>query len=422
MNTILFRSATLIYPNSEYHKKSLDVLIRDGKIEELSEKIDTGIEGIQVINAAGCYLAPGFFDLNASFGEPGYETREDLISGTLAAMSGGFTGLAIQPSTNPPIHSKSEVSYIVNRSASFLADVHPMGCISYGREGKDLAELYDMKLAGAVAFTDGNRPIGDSGLMSRALLYAKGFDGLVFSYPEDSSVAGKGKMNEGIVSTYLGMKGIPSLAEEISISRDLYLAEYNDSRIHFSTISSAGSVRLIREAKAKGIRVSCDVAAHHLVLTDEALKGFDTNYKVKPPLRGQEDVDALLEGLRDGTIDAIVSQHTPHEIEFKDVEFEIASFGIIGLQTVLPLVLRTGLPVELLVEKLSINPRKILNLPVPTLETGDIANLVLFSKDLDWVFDAGSNKSKAANSPFMGQTLKGRVLAVCNNEQFYYQQ
>jgi len=422
MNTLLFRSATLIYPNSEYHKKSVDVLIKDGKIEELSRNIDASTEGLQVINAEGCYLAPGFFDLNASFGEPGYETREDLISGTLAAMAGGFTGVAIQPSTNPPIHSKSEVSYIVNRSSSFLADVHPLGCISYAREGKDLAELYDMKLAGAVAFTDGNRPINDSGLMSRALLYAKGFDGLVFSYPEDSSVAGKGKMNEGIVSTFLGMKGIPSLAEEIAISRDLYLAEYNDSRIHFSTISSAGSVRLIREAKAKGISVTCDVAAHHLVLTDEILKGFDTNYKVKPPLRGGEDIDALLEGLKDGTIDAIVSQHTPHEIEFKDVEFEIASFGIIGLQTVLPLVLRTGLPVELLVEKLSVNPRKILNLPSPSLKKGDVANFVLFSEDQEWVFDTGSNKSKAANSPFIGQTLKGRVLAVCNNEQFYYQQ
>lgn len=422
MNTLLFRSATLIYPNSEYHKKSVDVLIKDGKIVELSVNIDANLEGLQVIESEGCYLAPGFFDLNASFGEPGYETREDLISGTLAAVAGGFTGLALQPSTHPPVHSKSEVSYIVNRSSSFLADIHPLGCISQKREGKDLAELYDMKLAGAVAFTDGNRPINDSGLMSRALLYAKGFDGLVFSYPEDSSVAGKGKMNEGIVSTFLGMKGIPSLAEEIAISRDLYLAEYNDSRIHFSTISSAGSVRLIREAKAKGVRVTCDVAAHHLVLTDEVLKGFDTNYKVKPPLRAQEDVDALLDGLRDGTIDAIVSQHTPHEIEFKDVEFEIASFGIIGLQTVLPLVLKTGLPIELLVEKLAINPRKILDLPLPSLEQGDVANFVLFSTDLDWVFEASSNKSKSANSPFIGQTLKGRVLAVCNNEQFYYQQ
>lgn len=422
MNTLLFRSATLIYPNSEYHKKSVDVLIKDGKIVELSVNIDANMEGLQVINSEGCYLAPGFFDLNASFGEPGYETREDLISGTLAAVAGGFTGLALQPSTHPPVHSKSEVSYIVNRSSSFLADIHPLGCISQGREGKDLAELYDMKLAGAVAFTDGNRPINDSGLMSRALLYAKGFGGLVFSYPEDSSVAGKGKMNEGIVSTFLGMKGIPNLAEEIAISRDLYLAEYNDSRIHFSTISSAGSVRLIREAKAKGIRVTCDVAAHHLVLTDEVLKGFDTNYKVKPPLRAKEDVDALLEGLRDGTIDAIVSQHTPHEIEFKDVEFEIASFGIIGLQTVLPLALKTGLPIELLVEKLAVNPRKILNLPLPSLEEGQVANFVLFSEDLEWVFEASSNKSKSANSPFMGQILKGRVLAVCNNEQFYYQQ
>ncbi|MGV3706516.1 MAG: dihydroorotase [Arcticibacter sp.] len=422
MNTLLFRSATLLHPMSEYHQKSVDVLIKDGKIDAVSEHIDASTDGQEIINAKGCYLAPGFFDLNVNFGEPGLETREDLMSGTAAALAGGFTGVAVQPATNPPVHSKSEVSYIVNRSSRFLADVHPLGCISQNREGKDLAELYDMKLAGAVGFTDGSRPINDSGLMSRALLYAKAFDGLVFSYPEDSSVAGKGKMNEGIVSTYLGMKGIPSLAEEISISRDLYLAEYNESRIHFSTVSAAGSVKLIREAKARGVRVTCDVAAHHLVLTDESLKGFDTNYKVKPPLRTQDDVSALIEGLKDGTIDAIVSQHTPHEIEFKDVEFEIASFGIIGLQTVLPLVLQTGLPVNLLVEKLSINPRKILNLPVPTLEIGEAANLVLFSTELDWLFDAGSNKSKSANSPFIGQTLKGKVLAICNNEQFYYQQ
>lgn len=422
MNTLLFRSATLVHPQSEYHQKSVDVLIRDGKIEQVAEHIEVSTEGLEVVNAEGCYLAPGFFDLNASFGEPGHETREDLISGTSAAIAGGFTGIAIQPATNPPVHSKSEVAYILSRSSRFLADVHPIGCISQNREGKDLAELYDMKLAGAVAFSDGNKPINDSGLMSRALLYAKAFEGLVISYPEDSSVAGKGKMNEGIVSTYLGMKGIPSLAEEIAITRDLYLAEYNDSRIHFSTISAAGSVKLIREAKARGIQVTCDVAVHHLVLTDEVLKGFDTNYKVKPPLRTQDDLDALIEGLKDGTIDAIVSQHTPHEIEFKDVEFEIASFGIIGLQTVLPLALKTGLPVELLVEKLAINPRKILGLPVPGMERGENANLVMFSPDLEWVFDSSSNKSKSANSPFIGETLKGRVLAVCNNEQFYYQQ
>jgi dihydroorotase len=294
-----------------------------------------------------------------------------------------------------------------------------VGCISQNREGKDLAELYDMRLAGAVAFSDGTRPVTESGLMSRALLYAKGFDGLVFSYPEDSSIAGKGKMNEGEMSTYLGMKGLPALAEEVHISRDLYLAEYNDCPVHFSTISSANSVELIRKAKRRGLRVSCDVTAHHLVLTDEALQGFDSNFKVKPPLRTAGDVSALRAGLVDGTIDAIVSQHTPHEIEFKDVEFEIASFGVIGLQTVLPLALEAGLSAEALVEKLAINPRKILNLPVPEIEVGEQANVVLFDTENEWVFDASSNKSKSANSPFLNSTLKGKVMLACNNGQVY---
>jgi dihydroorotase len=338
---------------------------------------------------------------------------------TAAAIAGGFTGIALQPSTNPVIHSKSEVSYIVNRTRDFIVDVHPVGAISVNREGKDLAELYDMRMSGAIAFSDGTRPVADSGLMSRALLYAKGFDGLIFSYPEDTSIAGKGKMNEGEMSTYLGMKGIPSLAEEVHISRDLYLAEYNDCAVHFSTISSANSVELIRKAKEKGLKVSCDVAAHHLVLTDEALQDFDSNYKVKPPLRTIDDTKALLAGLNDGTIDAIVSQHTPQEIEFKEVEFEIASFGIIGLQTVLPLALKAGLSLPAIVQKLAINPRSILNLPLPEFEVGEKANFVLFDPGSEWVLNAETNRSKACNSPFYQTGLKGKVLMACNNGQIF---
>jgi len=416
MKTILLRSVTILYPGSAFNNKTADVLIKDGKIAEISQDIATGDEDLVLIECRGKMLSPGFFDLNANLGEPGYETKEDLISGAAAAVAGGFTGLAVQPATHPPLHSKAEVSYIVNRSKDFLTDIYPVGCVSFNREGKDLAELYDMFLAGAIAFTDGSRPVCDSGLMSRALLYVKGFDGLIFSYPEDTSIAGKGKMNEGVMSTYLGMKGIPALAEEVFISRDLYLAEYNESKVHFSTIS-AGSVSLIREAKKKGLKVSCDVAAHHLVLTEDSLADFDTNFKVKPPLRTQKDVDALIEGLKDGTIDAIVSQHTPHEIEFKDVEFEIASFGITGLQTVLPLALKAGLSPAQIAEKLAVNPRRIVNVPVPVLEPGEIANFVLFDPEEEWVFDDDANRSKSSNSPFMGQKLKGKAVLVGNNGQ-----
>jgi dihydroorotase len=274
-----------------------------------------------------------------------------------------------------------------------------------------------MFLSGAKAFTDGNRPVQDAGLMERALLYAQGFDALIFSYPEDTAIAGKAKVNEGEISTLLGMKGIPSLAEELMIARDLYLAEYTGSKIHFSTISTTRSVELVREAKRKGLEVTCDVATHHLVLTDEALIGFDSLYKVKPPLRTQDDVDALIAGLKDGTIDAIVSQHTPHEVEFKDVEFEVAEYGIIGLQTAFALALKAGLDINLIIQKLSVSPREILNVDIPAIAEGQLANLVLYDLDAEWEYTRKNNKSKSYNSPFIGQNLKGKVLLTCNNNQ-----
>ncbi|MVN89893.1 dihydroorotase [Mucilaginibacter aquatilis] len=411
---LLIKHATILHPGSTLNNQTADILIENGVIKSIGTVINADAE---VFDAQGCYILPGFFDLNCNVGEPGFETKEDLVSGLKAAAAGGFTGLAVMPQTEPPVHSKTEVEYLVNRSKGNLVDVYPLGTISQKREGKDMAEMYDMFKSGAKAFTDGNNPVKDAGLMERALLYAKGFGALIFSYPEDVAIAGKAKVNEGVVSTLLGMKGIPSLAEELMIARDLYLAEYTDSPIHFSTISTARSVDLIREAKAKGLKVTCDVAVHHLVLTDEALLGFDSNYKVKPPLRTQADVDALIQGLNDDTIDAIVSQHTPHEIEFKEVEFEIAAYGITGLQTVLPLALKAGLTPEAIVSKLAVNPRSILKVALPGLAEGDNANFVLFNAETEWEFNKQTNQSKSANSPFMGQTLKGKVMLTCNNNQ-----
>ncbi len=413
---LLIKSATILDPGSPFHQQVADILIENGVITRIADDIEADAE---LIEAEGKYLSPGFFDLNCNIGELGLETKEDMLSGTRAAAAGGFTGLAMMPNTANPVHSKAEVEYLVNRAKGNLVDVYPLGTISHKREGKDLAEMYDMYLSGAKAFTDGNRPVQDAGLMERALLYAQGFDAMVFSYPEDTAIAGKAKVNEGEISTLLGMKGIPSLAEELMIARDLYLAEYTVSKIHFSTISTARSVELIREAKRKGLEVTCDVAAHHLILTDEALLGFDSQYKVKPPLRTKDDVKALIKGLKDGTIDAIVSQHTPHEIEFKDVEFEVAAYGMVGFQTALPLALKAGLPVELLVEKLAINPREILGLGVPVIAEGEKANLVLFDADAEWAYNSSSNRSKSVNSPFIGQNLKGKVLLTYNNQQLF---
>lgn len=413
---LLIKSATILDPGSSFHQQVADILIENGVITRIAEDIDADAE---LFDAEGKYVSPGFFDLNCNIGELGLETKEDLRSGTTAAAAGGFTGIALMPNSQPPVHSKSEVEYLLNRAKGNLVDVYPLGTISQKREGKDLAEMYDMYQSGAKAFTDGSRPVQDAGLMERALLYAQGFDALVFSYPEDTAIAGKAKVNEGEISTLLGMKGIPSLAEELMVARDLYLAEYTVSRIHFTTISTARSVELIREAKRKGIEVTCDVAAHHLVLTDEALLGFDSLYKVKPPLRTADDVAALIKGLKDGTIDAIVSQHTPHEIEFKDVEFEVAEYGITGLQTAFSLALRAGLPVELIVEKLAINPREILGIETPVVAEGENANLVVFDTDTEWEYSAANNKSKSANSPYIGHSLKGKVLLTYNNQQIF---
>ncbi len=415
---LLITSATILNPQSPFHQQKADLLIKNGIIAQIASPVNTNGE-IERINAEGMYLSPGFFDLNCNIGELGLETKEDLQTGSRAAMAGGYTGLALMPNTQPPVHSKAEVQYLINSAKSLPVDVYPLGTISYKREGKDLAELYDMHISGAKGFSDGNSPVQNAGLMERALLYAQGFDGLIFSNPEDAAIAGQAKMHEGEVSTLLGMKGIPSLAEEIMISRDLYLAEYTNSKIHFSTVSTVGSVELIRQAKQKGLQVTCDVAAHHLVLTDQSLLSFDSNYKVKPPLRTQADVDALVTGLKDGTIDAIVSQHTPHEIEFKDVEFEIASFGIIALQTAFSLAVMAGLEPQLIAEKMSVRPRQILTLPAPEFTEGSEANFTLFQTEGEWFYNSENNASKSRNSPLLGHNLKGKILLTCNHNQVY---
>jgi dihydroorotase len=418
MERLIIQSANILFPDSKFFKQQADVLIEDGIIRAIEEpgKLKS-TKGVKLIDGEGQFLAPGFFDLNANFGEPGYETKEDFATGCATAAAGGFTGVVLQPNTNPPLHSRSEIAFIVNNAKDAPIDIYPLGTITKNREGKELSELYDMKLAGAVAFSDGNRSIQHSGLMSRALLYSKGFDGLIFSFSEDKSIAGSTKMNEGDMSTYLGMKGNPNMAEEIMISRNLFLIEYNDSPIHFSTISTAGSVELIRKAKKNGLKVTCDVAAHHLLLTDNDLISFDSNLKVKPPLRSKADRDALIKGLKDGTIDAIVSQHTPHEIEYKNVEFEIAEFGISSLQTVLPILLKTKLPLELIIEKLAINPRKVLNIEPVLLKAGEPANVILINPNELWIFDNKSNRSKANNNPLFNSELKGKVSLLIHKNK-----
>lgn len=412
---LLISGVTIVDPNSKFNQQIADVRIEQGRITAIGSNLT--VKGEEVIDGKGCILSPGFFDLNCAIGDPGFETREDIATATDTAKAGGFTGLAVLPQTKPVIHSKAEVAYIVNKAKNNLVDVFPVGAVSHDLEGKELAELYDMKLAGAVAFSDGSRPITDDGFMSRALQYAKGFDGLLMVYPENKSIAGKSQINESRNSVLLGMKGLPALAEEMHISRDIFLAGYHDAPVHISNISTAGSVLLVRKAKKEGLKITCDVAAHQLVFTEELLGDFDSNYKVKPPLRGKADVKALLGGLKDGTIDAVSSQHRPYEIELKNVEFEIAAYGIIALQTVLPLLLKAGLDAVQIAAKLAVNPRKLLGLAVPVIEEGAAANLTLYNPAEEWLYNADSNFSKSANSPLMNKKLTGKVKLVYNNKQ-----
>ena len=414
---LLVKNVAIADPQSKFNNQQCDVRVENGKIKNIGKL--TADKNETVFDAQGAFLTPGFFDLNCVAGDPGFETKEDIQTLTATAKAGGFTGLALLPQTSPVVQSKSQVEYIINRAKNNLVDVLPVGAISQNREAKELAELFDMQQAGAVAFSDGDKALQDDGFMSRALQYAKGFDALLMVYPENKSIAGKSQINESKNSVLLGMKGLPALAEEMHIARDIFLASYNETKIHISNISTAGAVALIRKAKKDGVQVSCDVTAHHLVFTEELLSDFDSNYKVKPPLRGKADVKALIAGLKDGTIDAITSQHRPEEIEFKNVEFEIAHYGIIALQTVLPLLLKAGLDIALIAEKLAINPRKLLNLAVPVIEEGADANFTVFNTAEKWLYNATSNYSKSANNPLLGAELTGKVTLVYNNNQYW---
>lgn len=416
---LLIRSASLMDPRSGFTGQVRDVLIEKGIIT----KIGSGLvaENVQEVNAEGCVLSPGWFDLNSTFGEPGHETREDLTSGASAALKGGFTGVALMPDTQPALHSKSEIEFMISRAASQPVEIIPVGAISYNREGKEMAEMYDMWLSGARAFSDGDRPVQHAGLLLRALQYASDFGALIMSNPEDASLAGGAKVHEGISSLLLGMKGIPAIAEEMMVTRDLMLAEYTSCRIHFMAVSTAGSVELIRQARKKGIRVTAAVAAHHLVLDDTCLVDFDTNYKVKPPLRGSSDQQALLEGLLDGTLDTVCSQHTPQDIETKHVEFETAAYGMLGLETCYSL-LNQALgenAAETVVRLLAYAPREILGLDLPAIKEGMTANLTLFNQAEKWTFEKKDLGSKSSNSPWIGKELQGKVVSVYTRGQYF---
>lgn len=415
---LILQSITVIDPKSPHHLKVVDIFIQDQIIKEIGKKLN--ISGAKLLNCKGQYVSIGWIDLNVNFCDPGFETKEDIESGLKAAAKGGFVGVALMPNTQPAFKSKSEIEYINNKAKGNAVNIFPIGALSANREGKDLAEMYDMKLAGAIAFSDGSRAVQDAGLMSRALLYAKGIDSLIFANADDKSISQNAKMNEGHMSTLLGMKGNPSLAEELMVSRDLFLAEYQNASIHFSCISSAKSVELIKAAKKKGLHVTADVSVNNLYFDDSALAAFDSNFKLSPPLRTKEDIKALKQGLKDGTIDAICSQHTPEDLEHKQVEFEHANEGMIGLQTAFSLSLMSlekQMDLTEILVKWTDAPRKVLGLATQSIAVNQAASLTVFDPNAKWTLQTKDILSKSKNTALINQELKGKVISIINNNQ-----
>ena len=356
------------------------------------------------------------------FKRSGIEFKEDIQSGIQAAAAGGFTQVACLPNTQPIIQSKDTVSYIAGKTKGALVTIRPIGAVTMDTKGGDLTEMLDMHEAGAIAFSNGEEPIMNSDVILRALIYLHKINGLLIQKPEDKNLNLYGVINEGITSTRLGLKGMPKLAEEIMVMRDLKLLEYAEGRLHFSNISTAKSVELIREAKKKGLSVTCDIAAHQVAFDDSVLEDFDTFFKVNPPFRHPADIEALWGGLADGTIDSIVSSHKPQDEESKKLEFDLAEFGIIGLETVFAIIntYNKGLKLEHIIDKLSYNPRKILGLPIQGIKEGEGAEITLFDPFIKWTYLEKESKSKSRNSPFFGRELKGRPLGIINKENSFF--
>jgi dihydroorotase len=424
MKTLL-KSVKIIDKKSGFNGQVKDILIEEGKISKIADIIEDKAD--KIIEGNNLHVSIGWIDMRVSPKDPGYESKEDLGSLCKAAAAGGFTKIVTLPNTRPTVQTKESIAYYKGFSKSQVVDILPAAAVTKNCEGKDFTEMLDLYHAGAIAFTDGERPLWNADILLKTLQYLYPIKGLLMNRPEETTLTLFGQMHEGIESTLLGMKGMPSTAEELIVMRDLKLLEYAFSQIqeketeavlHFSTISTQRAVELIREAKAKGLPVSCDIAAHQLAFTDVDLKEFDTNFKVNPPFRTKADIEALKGGLADGTIDTIVSDHNPHDEESKNLEFDMADFGIIGLETAFAVAnTYSNLPIEDLIEKMTSKPAKLLRLPEETIQEGVSANLTIFNPVLEWTFSEKNILSKSKNTPFIGHTLRGRVLGVISKNQ-----
>jgi len=412
---ILLKSVTIVNGSTKsLHLKKRDILIKNGVIDAIETTIEPAGK-TKVIAIKDLHVSIGWFDSGVSFGEPGYEERETIENGLLTAAKSGFTDVILNTSSNPTPDSASDIVYLKNTAKDLLTRVHPLGNLTVKGEGEVLAELYDMKNAGALGFYDYKHPMANANLLKIALQYAQNFDGMVFSFPLDKSISGKGIVNEGVTSTKLGLKGIPALAEELQIARDLFVLEYTGGKLFIPTISTANSVKLIADAKKKGLQVFCSVAAHNLMITDSALENFDTQFKVMPPLRTAADIKALQKGVKNGTIDFVTSDHTPLNIELKHVEFDNADFGTIGLESIFGM-LNELFNMEETIALLT-KGRSVFGMTEPQLEVGQEANLSLFTTDDTYEFSQDQIFSSSKNSIAIGKQMKGKVVgAIANNQ------
>jgi dihydroorotase len=416
---ILLRQAKIIDSSSPFNGQTKDILITDGIISSIEDKIDH--QDAQVVAGEDLLVSGGWVDPFSHFCDPGIEYKETLETGANAAAAGGYTRVFSMPNTEPVVDNKSQVSYVVQQSAQLPVSIHPIGAITKKLEGKDLAEMYDMKNSGAVAFSDGLVPVQTAGLFLKALQYVKAFDGVLIQIPIDKSIGAGGLINEGIISTQLGLPGIPAISEETIIKRDIDLARYTGSKLHITGVSTKTSIDLIAQAKQEGLQISCSVTPYHLYFADEDLVSYDTNLKLNPPLRTVSDRAALREAVENGLVDCIATHHLPQNWDNKICEFEYAKSGMIGLQTAFAVV-NTVLPNlsnEKIIALFSGNARNIFDLPTTHVSVGSKAELTLFSRTAETLMNAGNNKSKSANSPFLDKPLTGKAIAIVHKGKLF---
>lgn len=410
---IVIKNATIVDSSSEFNQKQVDIKIENGVISEIASEINT--TGFDSISLENLHVSNGWMDASVSFGEPGFEDRETINNGLTTAAKSGFTHIAYQPNTSPVIDNQSIVSFVKTKAANHATSLHPIGAFTKNQEGTDLAEMYDMQNAGAVAFGDYKKSIRNANLLKIGLQYTQDFNATVIAYCNDADVKGKGVVHEGIQATLLGLKGIPPLAEEIILARNLFLLEYTGGKMHVPTISTAKSVEMIKEAKTKGLNVTCSVAIHNLILTDAVLIDFDTRFKVNPPIRDAAHQQALINGVLDGTIDIITSDHCAIDIEHKKMEFDMAKDGTIGLESAFGALLEI-LPLDVVVEKLQAAKTIFLN-NSNQIKVGSKADLTLFNPSKEWTFTKADILSKSKNSAFLNRKMKGFVYGIYHNNK-----